>query len=188
MRSIAGAALITSAAIAIAVTGCSERIGRGWDWNRMRVQARYEPYRRSRFFSDGKTMQLPPAGTVSRESGADAAAEATRVITPALIARGASQFHIYCAVCHGERGDGMSIVASNMDEPKPPSLIVPPVSLLPVNLIVSVVTHGLGPMPPFAAELSPADREAVAAYVKTLQRVPPTSATDSAQPAATLHR
>lgn len=188
MRSITGAVLITSAAIAVAAAGCSERMGRGWDWNRMRTQARYEPYRRSRFFSDGKTMQLPPAGTVSRESGTDAAAEANPVVTTALIARGASEFHIYCAVCHGEHGDGVSIVASNMDEPKPPSLIAPPVSLLPANLIVSVVTHGVGPMPPFAAELSPADREAVVAYVKTLQSAPTTSAMDSTRLPSSLRR
>jgi len=152
----------------LAITsGCSERIGKGWDWNRMRTQPKYQPYRSSAFFADGKTMQLPPAGTMSRESGAVAAKPIT--IDDRALARGASQFHIYCAVCHGERGDGESIVASNMDQPKPPSLIVAPVSLMPASVVATVITNGLGAMPSFAAELSPADRQAVAAYVKTLQ-------------------
>ena len=153
-------------AIMALVSGCSDRIGSGWDWNRMRTQPRYEPYRGSRFFADGKAMQLSPSGTMSRERGA---APAPITIDDRVIARGATQFHIYCAVCHGERGDGMSVVASNMDQPKPPSLITPPVSLMPASVVATVITSGAGVMPSFAAELSPVDRQAVAAYVKTLQ-------------------
>ena len=154
----------------VMLAGCSEHIGKGWDWNRMRVQEKYQPYRQSAFFPDGKTMQLPPQGTVSREAGALLAPREPLVVTPAVIARGESQFQIYCAVCHGERGDGNSIVARNMGAPLPPSLIVAPVSALPTSRIVLVVTDGLGRMPSFAAELSPLDRIAVAEYVKALQR------------------
>lgn len=149
------------------VSGCSERIGNGWDWNRMRTQPKYQPYRSSAFFADGKAMQLPPAGTVSRESGVVSAAPIA--VNDRVIARGASQFHIYCAVCHGERGDGASIVALNMEQPRPPSLITPPVSLMPARVVATVIANGAGAMPPFAAELAPADRQAVAAYVGTLQ-------------------
>jgi mono/diheme cytochrome c family protein len=109
-------------------------------------------------------MQLPPAGTMSREMGG----AVTVLPAAAMLARGSSQFRIYCAVCHGDRGDGVSVVAGNMDDPKPPSLIVPPVSALPVSEIVSVIASGMGPMPSFAQELSPADRAAVAEYVRTL--------------------
>ncbi len=154
----------------VALAGCSEHIGKGWDWNRMRVQQKYQPYRQSTFFSDGKTMQLPPPGTVSREAGALLMPRPPLVVTPAVIARGGSQFQIYCAACHGERGDGNSIVARNMGAPVPPSLIVPPASALPSARIVLVVTDGFGRMPSFAAELSPLDRIAVAEYVKTLQK------------------
>ena len=158
---------LSLAAMIVVASGCSDRIGKGWDWNRMRSQPRYEPYRDSKFFADGKAMQLPPTGTVSRESGEEAAIPI--VVTDALIARGASRFRIYCAVCHGDRGDGVSIVASNMEQPRPPSLIVPPVSLMPASVIATVITNGAGTMPSFASELSHADRQAVAAYVGTLQ-------------------
>lgn len=171
---------LSLAAMIVVATGCSDRIGRGWDWNRMRTQPRYEPYRDSKFFADGKAMQLPPMGTMSREKGEEAAIPI--VVTDALIARGASRFRIYCAVCHGDRGDGVSIVASNMEQPKPPSLIVPPVSLMPASVIATIITNGAGTMPSFASELSHADRQAVAAYVGTLQSKTATSDVSSSVP------
>jgi len=174
---LSGRICIACAAVAFAAIGCSERIGRGWDWNRMRNQPRYEPYRGSAFFADGKAMQLPPVGTVSRERGAESV---TRfVVNDAVIAQGAVQYHVYCAVCHGDRGDGVSIVASNMDPPRPPSLIAPPVSLMPARVIATAIANGAGTMPSFAAELAPADRQAVAAYVRMLQ----SAATPDAPPA-----
>lgn len=169
MRSIAVTVTYACVVLAVGLTACSEHIGKGWDWNRMRVQEKYQPYRQSTFFADGKTMQLPPAGTVSREGGALLMQPAPLVVTPAVIARGKAQFHIYCAVCHGEAGDGNSIVARNMGPPVPPSLIVPPASVLPESTVVLVITDGFGRMPSLASELSPLDRIAVAEYVKTLQ-------------------
>ena len=156
------------AGIAITASGCSERIGKGWDWNRMRNQPRYEPYRNSKFFADGMAMQRPPTGTVSREG---IAADSAPPPGSALVAtRGKSQYGIYCAVCHGVRGDGNSLVASNMGQPGPPSLIAPPVSLMPASIVATVIANGLGTrMPSFRGDLSAADRQAVAAYVKTLQ-------------------
>ena len=169
MRPISITMLYACAVLAVIVTGCSERMGEGWDWNRMRVQQKYQPYRQSDFFPDGKTMQLPPPGTVSREGGALLMQAAPLVVTPAVIARGKAQFHIYCAVCHGDAGDGNSIVARNMGPPMPRSLIVPPSSTLSAATIVSVITDGVARMPSFAAELSPLDRIAVAEYVKSMQ-------------------
>ncbi|MDQ6736900.1 MAG: cytochrome c [Gemmatimonadota bacterium] len=156
-------------AAALTLAGCSEHIGKGWDWNRMRVQQKYVPYRGSRFFANGMAMQAPPAGSISRESAVGALAVAPLGLSPAALQRGAAQFHIYCAVCHGERGDGDSYVGKSMDPPRPPSLIVPPVSLIPASVVAAIVSAGLGQMPSFSADLSPGDREAVAAYVKSLQ-------------------
>lgn len=112
-------------------------------------------------------MQLPPTGAISREEGAGDTARL--VVTDNLVARGAERFHIYCAVCHGERGDGASIVAINMDPPKPPSLISSPASRLSASEIATLIADGAGRMPSFASELPPSDRQAVAEYVKTLQ-------------------
>ena len=187
MRRLSFHVVLACMLVTLTAAGCSERIGKGWDWNRMRVQQKYQPYRSSAFFADGKTMQLPPPGTVSREAGALLMPHAALVVTPAVIARGRYQFQIYCAVCHGERGDGNSIVARNMGNPPTPSLIVPPASALPESRVVLVVTDGFGRMPSFAAELSPLDRIAVVEYVKTLQKdagAPTDSAPKASAPGA----
>jgi mono/diheme cytochrome c family protein len=180
MTRIVRISLFTAYALAtLAIAGCSERMGKGWDWNRMRMQPRYEPYRGSAFFADGKAMQLPPAGTISRESDVGALSATPLIVTSAALERGATQYHIYCAVCHGERGDGESIVARNMDDPKPPSLVTAPASLMPTSVVAAIISNGIGPMPSFSSDLSPIDREAVAAYVKTLQSAPTLKQPDS---------
>jgi len=157
------------ALLAIVGAACSDRIGKGWEWERMRSQPRYEPYGPSTVFPNGMAMRSSPAGTIARESaplteppwGAGQANMAT-------VRRGASRFAIYCAVCHGTRGDGVSVVGSNMDPPRPPSLLAPPASTLSARDLVRVMTDGFGRMPSYAAELSAPERWAVAAYIATL--------------------
>ena len=150
---------------------CHARMGNGWDWNRMRSQPKYTPWGKSRFFRDGKAMQLAPAGTVSRESAADTADRGLGTDDAVL---GASRFRIFCALCHGDRGDGVSVVASNMGSPRPPSLLSDSVRQVPPDRIDSVIDHGYGRMPALGPALSAADRRAVIAYLRDLQRQVPT--------------
>jgi mono/diheme cytochrome c family protein len=161
-RVLAACALVSLASLCGA---CSERIGHGFDWKRMRVQHKFKPYAANPMFADSSAMRTPPEGTISREAVAASAPPPA----PDLV-RGASRFHIYCAVCHGDAADGVSIVASNMDPPKPPSLVVPPARDLPPAQIFAVITDGFGRMPSLAAELSVADRWQVIAYLGELQR------------------
>lgn len=146
---------------------CHERIGTGWDWNRMRSQPKYVPWGKSGFFADGKAMQLPPAGTVSRESAGDLGESGPGAEDTIL---GASRFRIFCALCHGDRGDGVSVVASNMEPPRPPSLLVDSIRRLSAGRIDSLINRGNGRMPALGAALSAADRRAVIAYLRALQR------------------
>lgn len=152
------------------------------DFERMRVQQRYELYGSSRVFADSMSMQHAPAGTVSRESGPhesdSALATLTAIpvpVTPALLARGRDRFTIYCAVCHGEAGFGGSLVAENMGTPRPPSLRSGEHAGHPVGDLFRVVTHGKGRMPPYAPQLTVADRWAVVAYVRALRTTPATT-------------
>ncbi|MGH7524975.1 MAG: c-type cytochrome [Gemmatimonadales bacterium] len=146
---------------------CHERMGKGWDWNRMRSQPKYTTWGKSGFFADGKAMQLPPAGTVSRESAADTADHGAGANDTVL---GASRFRIFCALCHGDRGDGVSVVASNMEPPRPPSLLGDSVRRLSPDRIDSIIDHGYGRMPALSPALSAADRRAVITYLRELQR------------------
>jgi mono/diheme cytochrome c family protein len=148
---------------------------------RMTDQPRYDAYGASRFFSDGAVMQPPPGGTVrrgelldsrlteGRERGGAYLSDVPLAVTGKLLARGQSRFGIFCAVCHGEAGDGRSIVASNMVERPPPSLLSPQLRALPAGLLYQVVQQGFGRMPSYATELTVEDRWAVVAYVRRLQ-------------------
>ncbi|MGI8509501.1 MAG: c-type cytochrome [Gemmatimonadaceae bacterium] len=164
-------AALVLALLAVGFTfgGCSEKIGRGWDWNRMRTQPKYQAYGASDFFPNGMAMRAPPVGTVAREV---AVASWPVQSGPAVLAAGAHVFQVYCSVCHGEAADGKSIVASNMDDFRPPSLLTDAVRLLPDSIIYTVVTNGLGHMPAFSGTLSVRERQDVAVYVAQLTRTP----------------
>lgn len=151
------------------------------DFERMRVQQRYDLYAASTVLPGGTTMQPPPPGTVSTEMAAQdarfaidsiSAGTVTTIpltVTTQLLARGKDRFGIYCAACHGAGGYGGSVVAQNMDPPRPPSLHSARIRALPVGYLYYVATHGIGRMPSYAAQLAPDDRWAVVAYIRELQ-------------------
>lgn len=163
-----GLALV--ALVAIVLAGCSDKIGRGWDWNRMRAQPKYQAYGASKFFPNGMAMRVPPAGTVAREA---VAASWPVPPDPAVVASGAHIFRVYCAVCHGESANGRSIVASNMVGFRPPSLLTEAVRARADSSIYTIVTDGLGHMPAFSGTLSMRERQEVAVYVGHLARSAP---------------
>jgi mono/diheme cytochrome c family protein len=151
----------------------------GWSsaLQRMKQQPRYDVYEGSAFFRDGKVMQAPPAGTVSRERMLHPAAPAE---TPELLALGRSRFRIFCGACHGVGGYGGSVVAANMTERRPPSLRTPIMTALPDTVVYAVIRDGFGRMPPYAAQLTERERWAVLAWLRQLQRTPTAAADERA--------
>ncbi|HKO15178.1 MAG TPA: cytochrome c [Gemmatimonadaceae bacterium] len=188
MRQTACALLVTALAVAPVAACAHEDEREATDFERMRVQQRYDPYGPSGVFRDGKVMQEPPAGTLPRGGVALASSyvptlaapaavrdsfAAALAVTPALLREGADRFRIYCAVCHGPAGYGGSLVAANMGPPRPPSLHSPRVRALTPAQIFAVVSGGFGRMPAYAFQLTDAQRWAVVAYVRELQHSPP---------------
>ncbi|HEX5074299.1 MAG TPA: cytochrome c [Gemmatimonadaceae bacterium] len=181
MRARALTRTVVLAAYVVTIGACADRPSKHWDWERMRAQPRYEPYGASAYFANGMAMRAPPSGTVPRQAEA-AGNDSLAVTTPsaAMLARGATRFHVFCAVCHGERGDGASVVARNMDDPKPPSLLTLRARAFPPEQVAAIITLGVGRMPSYAAELSASDRWAVVAYLRDLQRHASNAPADSA--------
>ena len=187
--------------LALGLGGCRGQPRVDQALQRMREQPRYDPYERSGFFANGAAMQPPPEGTIARErvldrrlatgrsSDGSLLAEVPVLVTADLLARGRSRFEIFCAACHGVGGYGGSVVAYNMVERRPPSLRQPELRSMPAGYFYNVIQSGLGRMPSYAAELPVADRWAVVAYLRQLQRSGPNSPeqrTDSVR-AAWLH-
>jgi len=144
------------------------------DFERMRRQQRYDAYDASGFFPNGAVMQAPPANTIARDDG-----------PPRLPVNGAKQYAISCAPCHGAGGFGGGPIAPNLGERRPPSLRTVRVSSMSSAALMTIVTDGIGRMPPLGWQLPPGARTAVLAYMQTIASSPRTLATfaDSAQAA-----
>ncbi len=165
----------------VALTGCDD--SEAWrhlspGWERMQVQPRGETFGESAVFADGRAMRTPPPGTLSRtaedvpgDSLADGGfvAAIPEPVDTAMLARGRARFESVCAACHGIRGDGVSVVASKMQQRRPPSLHEERIRVLPDGEIAAIIRRGYGFMPALASSLDARDRWDVVAYVRALQ-------------------
>jgi mono/diheme cytochrome c family protein len=153
----------------------------------MYEQPRYDPGAPSPLFPDGQATRQPPAGTVLRALGTQAAtssgrrgdeaataraeaeaASAAPAPTATLLRRGQQRFGIYCTPCHGLGGDGDGLVV-RAGFPHPPSFHEARLREAPDRHFYDVITHGYGAMVSYADRLSPQDRWAVVAFVRALQ-------------------
>jgi mono/diheme cytochrome c family protein len=146
----------------------------------MHDQPKYKPLRASEIFPDGRSARPLVPGTVARGTlredgvlytgkvGNEFVAEIPVKVTAALLARGQSEYQVFCAPCHGRtgRGDGMVVQRGFK---KPSSYHVDRLRQMPIGYFYDVVTNGFGAMSDYSAQVPPMDRWAIAAYVRTLQ-------------------
>ncbi len=98
-------------------------------------------------------------------------------VSLALLERGQEQFRIFCTPCHSELGDGNGMIVQR-GFPHPPSYHSATLRAAPVQHFYDVITHGWGIMYSFSARVKPADRWAIAAYIRALQLSQQASADD----------
>ena len=136
----------------------------------------------STFFFDGASMRQPVPGTVPigglkedavffTGKGADGQFVATipRPVDEALLERGRQRYEIYCQPCHDARGDGQGIL---FQRGKVPTATFHQEKILKYSdgQIFDVITNGVGLMPGYRWPIPPADRWAIVAHVRELQR------------------
>lgn len=139
-------------------------------------------------FADGRAARPPVAGTVARGEarlddhfyrGAEGGTWAETIpiaLTPALLQRGQERYGIYCAPCHGLSGHGDGIVNARAERLQegtwtpPSSLHDALVTGRPVGHLFNTVSNGIRSMPAYAPQIPEADRWAIVAYVRALQR------------------
>jgi mono/diheme cytochrome c family protein len=90
-------------------------------------------------------------------------------VTLALLQRGQERFRIYCTPCHSEIGDGRGMIVQR-GFPPPPSYHIDRLREVPIQHFFDVITNGHGAMYAFSNRVQPADRWAIAAYIRALQR------------------
>ncbi len=85
-----------------------------------------------------------------------------------VLKRGQERFNIYCTPCHSRVGNGLGEIVYRGY--KPAGNLHDQVRLAqPLSHYFFVMTHGYGAMPDYSEQLTPADRWAVAAYIRALQ-------------------
>ena len=158
--------------LALALGGCR---------NDMHHQAKIKPFRESRFFSDGASARALPEGTVargfllgdaalSRGQGPDGKfVERSPVpLTRALLLRGQERFDIYCSPCHGRTGQGQGMIVQRGFK-HPTSFHADRLRAERAGYFFDVITNGFGQMSGYAVQVTPEDRWAVVAWIRTLQ-------------------
>jgi mono/diheme cytochrome c family protein len=161
-------------------------------------QPRYDPQAASRFFADGRTQRTPPQHTVAwgRDTKASDPEFAQQdedlfqlkempvELSRDLLLRGQELYDIFCTVCHGGTGAGNGIT-TQYGMNAPPSYHSDRLQQLPDGGIFQTITMGKGQMGPYGDRIKRADRWAIVAYVRALQRAQNASADDVPQHIAT---
>jgi mono/diheme cytochrome c family protein len=146
----------------------------------------------------GMNMRKPVAGTIKRSSTFSPGAPSTRwsdesigdvmiynldpndiersakelknpyPASKEVLAEGAVLYNRYCAMCHGENGDGQGKVAAQYKGV--PSYNAGRVATLNEGHIFHTITYGRGRMWPHGSQVSPQDRWKIVHYVQSLQK------------------
>ncbi len=167
-------------------SGCNrDRRMPGWDYfPDMFYSTAYETFTKNPNFKDGMSMRVPPNGTVPRgftpfeytidpESRIKAGNELKNPFTPAEdnLLRGKVAFTTFCAVCHGEKGNGDGILfTSGLYPLKPRTLSRDNAVKLKDGEIYHSITLGFGSMGAYGSQIQPDDRWKIVLYIRELQK------------------
>ena len=160
----------------------------------MQNQPKMIPQRGSEFFADHRGARPQVLDTVARGQlhadtyfytgivqGANGYREERDQlpfpVTMEVLKRGQERFNVYCTPCHSRVGNGLGEIV--MRGYKPAANLHDQVRMAqPLSHYFYVMTHGYGAMPDYSAQLAPADRWAVAAYIRALQLSQAANASD----------
>jgi mono/diheme cytochrome c family protein len=145
-------------------------------------QPKVLPQTASAFFYDGASMRQPVPGTIPigglKEDGPFFTGKGTdgqfvptipHAVDEALVERGRQRYTIYCQPCHDPRGDGRGILFQRGNVPTA-TFHQEKILKYADGQIFDVITNGVGLMPGYRWPIPPADRWAIVAHVRHLQR------------------
>lgn len=152
-------------------------------------QPRFKAQQMNPIFADQRAMRPPVEGTVARGAARlDTAFYAGRApaggwveefpveVTAELMRRGQDRYNIFCAPCHGASGNGNGMInvrAEQLQEGAwvpPSSFHTDTVRERPIGHLYNSIANGIRNMPAYGHQIAPADRWAIVAYVRALQR------------------
>ena len=158
---------------------------------------RFEAQEANPLFEDGAAMRQPVAGTVARGQlrtddnapfhfGRDASGayvpDIPVEVSTSLLQRGQERYEIFCSVCHGLAGDGRGIIAAGNGGIGygfvVPSYHTDALRAREDGYLYDVIQNGINTMPSYGHEVAVADRWAIVAYIRALQRSQAATAAD----------
>ena len=136
----------------------------------------------SAFFYDGSAMRQPIPGTVAigglkedtafftgKSADGQFIAAIPVTVDESVVERGKQRYTIYCQPCHDARGDGKGILFQRGNVPTA-TFHQEKILKYTDGQIFDVITNGQGLMAAYRWPIPPADRWAIVAYVRGLQR------------------
>ena len=168
-----GRAVVLAAATAsmLVLAGCRQD---------MQDEPKFFPQRGTTFYTDGRSVRPQVANTVARNQGSEGSYFYTGLVngkegdglpidlTAETMARGQERYNVYCTPCHSRVGNGDGMIVQRGYRPAG-DFHTDRLRNAPLGHFFAVMTNGYGAMPDYAAQVTPQDRWAIAAYIRALQ-------------------
>jgi Cytochrome C oxidase, cbb3-type, subunit III len=164
-------AVATAAVISMFALGCRQD---------MQDEPKFFPQRGTSFYADGRSVRPQVENTVARNqlhedsyfyTGLTNGKEGEGMpfpVTMQVLERGQERYNVYCTPCHSRVGNGIGVIVER-GYSKAGSFHSARLESAPLGHFFHVITNGYGAMPDYAAQVVPADRWAIVAYIKALQ-------------------
>lgn len=139
----------------------------------------YETYAESDAFSNGIEAQIPPDGSIARgwdpydfeDSNEGYEQAKNQLLSPIEVnefntSKGKELYEIYCSICHGDKGDGMGILAQREKFLGIPAYIDRDIT---PGSIYHVLMYGINAMGSHAGQVNEEERWQITQYVMKLR-------------------
>ncbi len=146
----------------------------------MHDQPKFTPQRGTEFYADGRSARPQVEDTVARGQlrensylytgfiGGKEGEPMPFPVTMQVLERGQERYNIYCTPCHSRVGNGAGMIVQR-GYSKAGNFHTARLQAVPLGHFFNVISNGYGSMPDYAAQITPADRWAIVAYIKALQ-------------------
>jgi len=146
----------------------------------MHNQPKFFPQRGTDFYADGRSVRPQVENTVGRNQLHENSYFYTGLtngkvgdgmpfpVSMQVLARGQERYNVYCTPCHSRVGNGVGMIVQRGYAPAG-NFHTARLETAPLGHFFYVISNGYGAMPDYSAQIVPADRWAIVAYIKALQ-------------------
>jgi hypothetical protein len=158
----------------------------------MQDEPKFFPQRGTSFYADGRSVRPQVENTIARNQLHEDSYFYTGLIngkegdgmpfpvTMEVLKRGQERYNVYCTPCHSRVGNGEGMIVQR-GYAHAGDFHTARLETAPLGHFFHVISNGYGAMPDYSAQVAPADRWAIVAYIKALQLSQKATEADVAQ-------